>query len=367
MPHASKIVLWFTLVLAGCASSGGGLPRGDSSAAARQVLTLLTWPSYFDEAVLRDFEREYDARIEIVTYKSTEDMGRQLEVIPGIDVVVMASHAVADQASQRRLRLLDDARLTNLSNLDPDFLATADPATAPFAVPYLWGTVALLYNKHKISALEPTWRAIFDAHHMPGSFVLLDEMRDMLGVALKARGWSSNTLDPNQIRDAGRLLAASRADPRCQGFRDGLTGATDVRDGKVDLAVVWNGLAARLVAAEPSRLGLLVPSEGSIAFVDVLAISAQTRDDDLAHRFINYVLRAEAGMRLARFAQYATPNRAARQQLPPQERDNPLVYPGKDEVRRFEPHRGVGRALPSYVQTWESLKHDSWGETDPRP
>ena len=59
----------------------------------------------------------------------------------------------------------------------------------------------------------------------------------------------------------------------------------------------------------------MVPEEGSLVFVDILAIPAAAKNPDAARIFISYMLRPEVSAQIARATYYQTPNVRARQAL----------------------------------------------------
>ena len=86
-------------------------------------------------------------------------------------------------------------RFKNL-NYDPD---------NEYSVPYFWGTLGILYNTEMVDEEVDSWDILWDEKYA-GQILMLDSMRDTIGVALKKLGYSVNTTDPDKLEEAKNLL-----------------------------------------------------------------------------------------------------------------------------------------------------------------
>lgn len=369
MQHRSRRLMLLALVLgvsslAACKETPKGdpatnAPPSASKAIERGELSVLIFPNYLDEKIIKDFETQNNTRLRITIYDSTEEMESKLAYAGAdsqYDIVVMASHAMPRLARRGLVRDLDHAQIPNLKNLDARFSGAAFDEGNKHAVPYQWGTVALLYNKKKFPNLDPTWGVVLDPAKMVGTFALIDELRDMLGVVLKYKGYSSNTTKPEEVREADKILKEAKGNPKCVGFKGGIGATQEVKGGSVDMALVWNGDAQKVVWEEKGRLGLIIPKEGSVIWLDVMTIPPKAPHPELAHKFINHLLTPEAGAQLSLYTKYATPNAAAQAKLPDEDRTNPLIYPPPDVSSKLEYHRDLGDAAKFYDEVWTAVK-----------
>lgn len=341
-------------------------PTTSSSAAAQKAapaqpteLTILIFSEYIDEKIVTDFEKSAGVRMRITTYESSEEMESKLSyggADSQYDVVVAASQALPRLARKDLIQPLDHAKIPNLKNLDPKFSGANFDDGNKRGVPYQWGTVGLMYDRKKLPNLEPSWAAVLDPKKVAGAFVLLDEMRDMLGAVLKYKGHSGSTTNADEVREAGKVLQEVKSHPRCLGFKGGVGAVQDVKSGSADLAVVWNGDALKEVNEDKERLAYVIPREGSVMWVDAMMITRRAPNPEGAHRFINFILDPEIGARLSAFTQYATPNAAAKARIPKEVQENPVMYPPADMMSRLEYHRDLGSELKLYDETWTVVK-----------
>ncbi len=97
----------------------------------------------------------------------------------------------------------------------------------------------------------------------------------------------------------------------------------------------WNGDILQ-VMVEDDDISYVVPKEGSNVWQDCLCIPKGAPHPENAHKFINYILDADAGALIADFIQYATPNRAARGKLGDDYNKNPAIFPDDATIQKLE-------------------------------
>ncbi|MCA8921322.1 MAG: spermidine/putrescine ABC transporter substrate-binding protein [Planctomycetes bacterium] len=354
------MIRWLLLTLTALCLLGCPAPSSGSGAGGPEALNLYIWSEYLDPALVEAFTKETGTPVKVSLFESTEEMLAKLQHAAGTsqyDLVVVANQSVPAMVRLELIQPLDPAKLPHRAGLDPSFRNPPYDPEERYSVPYQWGTVGLLYDAQKHPQLEPSWAVLFDPARQVGPFLLIDEARDQLGVALKYLGHSVNSTDPEQLKAAGELLLAAKRSEACLGFEGGVGGKNRVAGGLADLAVVWNGDANRAIEEAPEgKLAFVVPREGSIGWCDVLVLTREAPNPAAAHAFVDFLLRPENAARLAAYTKYATPVGAAREHLPEADRANPVIYP-PDAVRAtLESLTDVGDSLPLYDEVWTAVK-----------
>jgi spermidine/putrescine transport system substrate-binding protein len=116
--------------------------------------------------------------------------------------------------------------------------------------------------------------------------------------------------------------------------------------GEVDIGVVWNGDAARLLEKEPNKWRVVYPAEGTHQYIDNFAVPTGAPHKDAAMLFMNYILRGDVSKRISDEFPYTNPNAAARQLLSPPQLSNPASYPKETPRERF---RDIPKELQSAI------------------
>ena len=103
----------------------------------------------------------------------------------------------------------------------------------------------------------------------------------------------------------------------------------------------WNGDILQ-VMKEDDDLAYTVPTEGGLLWQDTMAIPKGAPHPENAHAFMNFILDAEVGAKIAETIQYATANAAAKAKMPAEYRENPAIFPTEEVVAKCESAIYVG-------------------------
>jgi spermidine/putrescine transport system substrate-binding protein len=269
------------------------------------------------------------------------------------DVCVPSDYIVPALLKLQLLAPLRHENIPNLKNLDRQFASPSFDPGNKYTVAYQWGTSGLYLRKAADKSIEETWGLIFDAKKQPGAFLLIDDMRAMIGAALLYKGHSVNTTEPQHLKEARAILLDAKR--RSQGFASGVEGKNRVLSKGVHLAMVYNGDAARGMR-EDADTHYFVPKEGGEIWLDSLCIPAQAPHRDMAEKFINYILDPRVGARLANFNRFATPNAAARAFINAEDAQNPAIYPPPEVLAKLQFVHDLGKKLRLYDELWTQVK-----------
>jgi spermidine/putrescine transport system substrate-binding protein len=314
-----------TLFLMGVAGAAG-CRRGD-----RPRLNVFNWSSYVGPDTIPGFEREFGVRVRYAVYESNEEMlARVMSGNSGWDVVFPTSYLIEPMREYDLLSALDHRKLTNVQHLDPVFQKPVWDADLRWGVPYMWNATGICYSK-KLPEPPEAWADMWEPA-MQGRMTMLDDPVDVFGACLKLLGYSINTRDPEQLRAAQKEAIEQK-----ELLRAYIN--AEVRDqliaGDVLAAQLWSTTAQQAIDESPD-IAFCYPEEGFALYADVAAVLRESRRKELAHAFLNYLLRPEVAAGVVRGARTATANGSARALLDPALRDNPALYPPADVMARGE-------------------------------
>lgn len=324
------------------------------------VLKIFTWSEYMDEENMpQDFEKATGIKVQLDMYESNEEMMAKLQAggLGQYDIIIPSDYIMPSLINLKLLTPLDHSKIPNLKNLGHKFSnASFDPGNK-YSVGWQWGTVGLMYNKTKLKDSDvKSWAILFDPAKDPGSFYLIDSVREMLGIALVYLGYDFNSAVPAELKAASDLLIETKKRSGCLGFKGGVGGKNDVISGVADAAIVYNGDAIQTVSQEPEKYGFIVPKEGSEIWIDSMCIPAKAPNLDAAHKWINWVLEPEVGASLSNYNQYATPNDAALPFLTPEDLKNPGIWPTPEIMETLHFVKDLGKDNNIIDQAWTRVK-----------
>ena len=334
------------LVLVALSIGAGALAEG--------TITVFNWYDYIDESVISMFEQETGISVKYANFTTNEEMYAKLSSGAGdYDVIFPSDYIIERMIKEDMLEKLDPAQVPNAAGVvewlkTPDY----DPEGA-YSVPYMWGTVGLLYNTTMLEGEIDSWAPIFDAANQKSVF-MLDSIRDSLGIALKYLGYSMNTKEPEALEAAKQLLLKQKADNIVKGYL-----VDEVKDkmvaGEAPMAVVWSGDA--LYAMDQSEdLAYVVPNEGSNVWVDGMCIPKNSKNKELAQQFINFMCRPDIARMNMEYIYYSTPIQAVIDEMDDEERNNQTLNPPQDVIDRCEFFHDISADMSLYDQIWMAIR-----------
>ncbi len=318
--------------------------------AAESVLYVYNWSDYMPQEVLDKFTKETGIRVIYSTYESNEAMYDMVSVTSGngYDIVVPSGYFVSMMVEDGMLRKLDKGKLSNYKYLDKNRLGS----NPDYAIPYCWGSTLMLVNSNYIdSATITSWNDLLKPE-FAGKIVMYDDLRDVFSVALYALGYSINTHNIDEIKEAYEWLR--RLKPRLQDVKfDTLQSAFENGDAVVGL--IYNGIALQLSATVPG-LEAIYPKEGVSLWIDCLAIPKGSKNVDNAYKFIDFLLRPEINKMVVEKYYYSTPNVKTFDLLDKELKENNVINPTQQDLGLSVFTDYVGDALPIYEKYWAKLK-----------
>jgi spermidine/putrescine transport system substrate-binding protein len=249
------------------------------------------------------------------------------------------------------VQALDHSKIPNLKNVDAVYLAKALDPKMEFSVPYMMAPTCLCYLASKVSNPENSW-AMLDRADLKGRITMLDDMREVLGAALKFLGHSLNSTDPAQLAAAtevARRWAKNIAKFENEQYKTGIA------SGEFHLV---QGYAGDLIQAseENDDMRIFVPKEGSAFSCDDLCIPKGAKEVDLAYAFINHVTDASIAAENMEWIGYRAPNTAAYGSLSEDFRGSEVLFPPEDLFAKCEPIDDLGDKLPLWTAEWDKVK-----------
>lgn len=326
---AAAIGVSFAGGLSACGGNGGGGAR---------VVNFYNWDTYIGETTLADFEAATSVPVNMTLFASNDELFARLRAgNPGYDVIVPSNEYVARMAQAQMLMELDHSKIPNISNIiqQPEF---TDPGFDPgrrYSMPYTWLDIGIGYRKSRMPSptfVPDSWSYLLDSPQFSQKIAVLGESADLIRIAAKYKGHSVNNIPEALLSEIEQMLIRQKAHIKRFHSDDG---QDMLVSGEVDLVMEYNGDIAQVMRTDPD-IGWVVPREGSLKNSDCLCIPVGAPHADDAHAFINYLLDGEAGAKIADYIQYATPNQAAKDLMPDDYKNNPVVYPPEDVMARLE-------------------------------
>jgi spermidine/putrescine transport system substrate-binding protein len=340
------------VVTAGLVSSlaGSNLVNAQS-----KTLNLFIWSEYMDSGIIKEFEKTNGVKVNQSLYESNEDMLAKLEAggSKQYDVIVPSSYIVPVLVKKNLVQALDLLKIPNWKNLGSSFKNPVFDPGNKYSVGYMFTVTGITYRKDKIKNPENSWGLMFDPKKQPGPFVMLDDSRSMIGVALKYLGKPYNSTNKDDLKAAIAILQDAKK--RSLGFTGSPEGKNKVLSKQALMAVTYNAEAAKGAQEDPN-IGFLTPKEGSEIALDNMMIPQGAPNRENAHKFLNFFLDAKIAARNATSISASTPNEAAKAFISKADRENPMIYASAATLKTLEYAVDLGSAAKLYDAAWTKIK-----------
>lgn len=317
------------------------LPVLTACGETKETLFVYNWADYMDGDVTADFEEYYREKtgksIEVIysTFDTNETMmSKLLNGDASVDMICPSEYSIQKLLAEDMLYKFDPSTsIANYSNVDQDIVSRVDDAFGnvtvkgktetvnmnDYFVPYMWGTLGILYNEEYVSEEtldEYGWGVMWNEQADPaleGKILMKDSIRDAYAVAVgyadkkgmlpsDLAGKSSeeliNSATPEMIDVVEDLLEAQRE--ILQGYEVDF-GKEDMIRERAYVCLAWSGDALWAMEDSPEDVSLnyYIPDNVVNVWFDGWAIPKNAQNKEAAIEFINYLARPDIAMRNA--------------------------------------------------------------------
>lgn len=335
----------------------GGFIYGSSSGTiSGEKVVVYNWGDYIDPEVLTMFEEETGIDVVYEEYETNEIMYPKVQSgAIAYDVVCPSDYMVQRMIENDLLAEINYNNIPNLKYIDDIYMEMSkqyDPENK-YSVPYLWGTVGILYNKKMVDEPVDSWSILWDEKYTD-SILMQDSVRDAFAVALKSLGYSLNSTDLDELEAAKQLLIEQK--PLVQAYvidqvRDKMIG------NEAALGVIYSGEALYCQKENPD-LEYVIPKEGSNLWIDALVIPKNAQNKKNAEAFINYLCRPDIAKMNFDYITYSIPNSAGRELIEDASmRESNIAFPDISQLKNCETFNFLGDENEViYNKLWREIK-----------
>lgn len=331
-----------------------GSIAGMKSTTGTNTLNVYNWGEYIDPEVITMFEKETGIDVVYDEFEMNEEMYSKIETgAVKYDVVCPSDYTIQRMIDANLLAEINYDNVPNIQYIGDDYLKSAesfDPGNK-YAVPYTWGTVGILYNKTMVDEPIDSWSAIFDEKYK-NNILMINSVRDAMGIALKYLGYSLNSTDKGELEEATNLLKEQK--PLVQSYV-----VDQVRDKMIGnnaaIGIIYSGEAIYTQRENPD-LEYVIPKEGSNIWIDGWVIPKNSENKENAEKFINFLCRPDIALLNFEYITYSTPNTAAREMIEDEAiRNSTIAFPDSETISNLETFKYLGDDMTAYYD-------DKWRE-----
>jgi spermidine/putrescine transport system substrate-binding protein len=328
---------------------------GKAGSSEKVTLNVYNWGDYIAEGTIEAFEKEYpNINVNYELFTTNEDM--YVKIKSGgsdYDVAIPSDYMIKRMIDENLLNKINMNNIPNYKYIDDRFKNLSFDPNNEYSVPYMWGTVGILYNKNMVTDPVDSWSILWNEKYSK-QIIMPDSERDSIGITLKMLGYSMNTHDLAQLEEAKQKLIEQK--PLVYAYL-----VDEVKDAMIGenaaLALVWSG-DAYYCMSENENLAYSVPTkEGSNCWFDSMVIPTTSKHQAEAETFINFMCQPDIAFDNADYIGYSTPNTEVMKMLDPAVVEDRFAYPTAEDLANYEIFEYPGDEInKEYSRIWTEVK-----------
>lgn len=342
------------LALTRCGWRQGSVQRTSNSANATKQLYIYTWSQYTNQDLLNSFTSQTGIKVVADVFDSNETMLAKLQAGGGANysVIYPSDYMVRRMVESDLLMPLDSTKLKGINYLYPRFQNPAYDSNNRHSIPVSWGTTGFVYNSQNLAFAPTNWNDLWQhQQELSKRMTLLNDVREVIGGTLRMLGYSYNSKNESQIKQAYEKLRELK--PAIAAF-DTDAWQNQIQAGDLLLAMAYSTDAIHARKENP-KLKYVIPRSGSSLWTDTMAIPKNAPNSDAAYAWMNFMLQPDIAAQMCQQLSVAIPNQAAVNQLPPELRNNTNLFPPEAVLQNCERIAPLGKVDAVYERYWTQL------------
>jgi len=326
-------------------------------------LYVFNWGEYISDGsddsldINKAFEELTGIEVIYSTFASNEELYAKLRAgSVSYDIVIPSDYMIGRLVSEGLLQKIDLDNVPNYHYIDDNYKNMVYDPNNEYSVPYTWGTVGIIYNRNMVDDADVTsWNILWDARYL-GEILMFDNSRDAFAISLKRLGYSYNTTDENELREAAEELKKQKSLIQAYVMDE----IFDKMQGEEAVIAPYYAGDAITMIGDNENLAFAVPEEGTNLFIDAMCIPASAKNKEAAEMYINFMCETEVAVANCEYIGYSTPHSEALLELDEEMAGNVIAYPPQEVIDKSE----VFLSLPSETnklvdELWTEVKSEN--------
>ena len=321
--------------------------------AEEKTLRISNFIDYIDIELLKDFASKNNVKIKYDIHDTNESIFEKLENTNDYDLCILSSNYITKLKKIDKIEKIDTSKLENFSNINQDFLQNNFTNSVEYTIPYLWGTVGLIYNKKLIKKPISKWSDLW-SEEFKDSILLLNETADVIGITLKSLGYSANSENIYEINKAYDKLIEL------------IPNIKDISSSNAITYFISNGFVAgmafsgdaKLIMDNSNDFEFIYPKEGALKWADGMVILKDSKNKDLAYKFIDFIIDSKNSARIGNETGYAVSNTFSMKYINEKDLSNNITYPNEKDLLNSEILIENQNIYTNIIEKFENFKEE---------
>ena len=319
------------------ASSDGGASAAPSYEIEKQ-LYMYNWSDYVSPTNIDKFKAQFGVeKFQYDTFANNEELLAKFQAgASGYDIAAPTAEYTPALVDGGYIQKIDWSRVPNAQYIDAAFKGLNWDPKDEYQLPKDFGTTGILYRSKLVSEPVESWQNLYDltVGKYSGKTVFVDSMGDVFIMPLKMIGASLNSTDSGELEQARTILLDLA--PHILAL-DSDTYQDKLASEEAALCLGWTGPIVAL-RADPATADIkyVVPSEGSLFWLDTWVLVTNAPNPNAAYAFLNFIQDPEVQAEETNYNGYGSPNDEAKKYIDPAVLADPAIFPPDDVMSKLE-------------------------------
>ena len=342
------VSLAFALMLSGC----------ELQKNKEKSINVYSWGEFIADGsdgtvnVNEKFTEETGIKVNYKTFQNNEELFAKISGGGAdYDVIIPSDYMVSRLIEKDMLEKINFDNIPNYKLISDRFKNLGFDLKNEYSVPYVWGMIGIFYNKNEVTE-DINWDILWNEKYK-NRILMFDNARDAFAISLLRLGYSVNTEDASQLREAADELIKQK--PLVQAYvMDQIF--DKISNGEAVLAPYYAGDAAVVMKNNPN-IGFVIPKYASEKFVDSMCIPKGSENKELAEKYINFMCRTDIALANAKKTGYSTPHEEAYNLLDGDVKNNEIFYPDRETLNNSQTFVNLSEKTNKLIdELWVEVK-----------
>ena len=273
---------------------------GSYAAASAADLNALVWCDHADPNLLKPFEDTNGIKVNVKEFEGT---GAGLALVeqsqPGDwDVMVIDTVDVRRGVERGLFEPLPEDKLP-IADIFPEVLMDQHSKIdgQRYGITEKFGYNTIGFNKSKVDAADMDTLGVLTNEKYKGRIAIYDYYLPVMGLAAMSIGKKTAELTEADLPAIKDVLLKMKANAKA--VTDVVASQTALATGEADILIGGGEWVTAGIAKENPDLDFSIPKEGAVLWSQSLAMFKDSKNKDMALKFIQYILSPEGQARLA--------------------------------------------------------------------
>ena len=320
-------------------------------------VNVYNWGEYISNGdddtmdVIKEFEIKYNIKVNYTNFETNEELYNILKNSNvQYDVIVPSDYMVERLINENMLEEIDYSNIPHYENIMDIYKGLPYDPENRYSVPFTSSTVGLVYNKKMVDPEDVDGFDVLWNEKYKGQILMINNSKDAMAIAMslcdpKIDPGSSDLTFSDIDRATEKLVEQKGVLKKY--VNDQVF--PEMENNQAAMAPYFSG-DINTMMDNNENLDYCLPEDGTNWFVDCLCIPTCCQNKENAELFIDFMCEGDVALANAEYIGYSTPNKEAFDMTDEETKENELIYPSEDYLRKCYMYSNLPNDVYNYMQ-----------------